>query len=93
MYTSLKISKKRKLTIRLEHNTRKTFEKRFPCNNREAIKLHPLQAAKFPLNPALRRFTDGPYKFQVSESYTELHRNNEHTCESIQYIIKEVNRK
>jgi hypothetical protein len=42
-----------------------------------------LQAAKLPLNPAVRRFTDGPHKFQPSESDTLLHRNNEHICEFI----------
>jgi hypothetical protein len=47
----------------------------------------------FPLNPAVRGFTDGPHKFQLSESDTELHRNNEHTCELIQYIMEGINRK
>jgi hypothetical protein len=59
------------------------------CHVIHAINFHPLPAVKFPLNSAFRRFTDGPYKYQVSE----LRRNNEYTCESIQHIIKEINRK
>jgi hypothetical protein len=83
MLFSLKtIPKKRKLTLQLEHNTRKTLEKSFACDNRRLSFLL-LQAAKFPLNPTLRGFTDGPHKFQLSESDTELRRSNEHTCELI----------
>jgi hypothetical protein len=80
------------LTLQLEHNTRKIFENSFPCDNR-GLPFILLQAAKFTLNPAVRGFTYGPHKFQLCESDTEIRRNNEHPCELMQHIMKEINRK
>jgi hypothetical protein len=70
------ITDKRKLTLELEHNTRKIIENASLVTI-EAINRHSLQVdVKFLLPPAVRGFTDGPHKFQLSERDTELHRNN-----------------